>query len=298
MKANEKMAESKTPLTANQVIADLDRRYQLMMTMEPDLQLFREIHDYVGVIEDTHGLSGHFLYEEFTKWQEIQKLIDSRQGIRHEGVFTIFRELYFWPVFDELWQVYGAIRTLKRKVEEDGRPETGMRFAMLLEEFAVEDKPTPENHFLLRKDRYKNWLRFTHPIVIEACKTWLDNPQGIEKRQIISLDSSGVLTIGSYKISLNLRSEKTNAFYLMEKLLEQADHLDDRFYYDELLIDVNDDPKSESGWKKYYRAAKDIYEKIDNQTDGAVRDFILFSSGKNGWIQINSRYLPSPEDTG
>lgn len=157
------MAQSETPPTADQVIADLERRYQLMMTMEPDLQLFREIHGYVKTVANTHGLEGHFLYEEFAKWQEIKKKVLTAPDLDREAMLTTLHELHFWPVYDELWQVYGAVETLLRKIEDGSRPETGTRFAMLLTEFAIDDKPMPDNHFLLRKDRYKNWLRFTHP---------------------------------------------------------------------------------------------------------------------------------------
>jgi hypothetical protein len=208
LKATENMAESSTFPPAKEVIKNLERRYQLMMTMEPDLQLFREIHGYIKVVESTHGLHGHFLYEPYEQWHLLRAEIRRTNDIDRSSVEETLHEFYFWPIYDELWQVYGAVETFMHILEKDTKPETGRRFAMQLTDFALDGFMEQDNHFNRRKDRYKNWLRFVHPILIDACNKNLSHPNIEAIKHTRLNEEDGILQIGNHLIRLNLRTYK------------------------------------------------------------------------------------------
>jgi hypothetical protein len=120
------------------------------------------------------------------------------------------------------------------------------------------------------------------------------NPEEIKpEEEILSLDfnpQTGILYFRNKEIEMSIRKDKTNAHYILDYIFGSEEGLDCEFDYSEIaegaFKEEYDDNKS---WKKYYRACKDIQEKVREATE--IKDFLDIKSGKTGWVKINEKYL-------
>lgn len=91
---------------------------------------------------------------------------------------------------------------------------------------------------------------------------------------------------------MNLKTEKTYAHEMLEKLFATPTALKEGLHFDEIMLDPTDDFTDEKTWKKYNHACEDIENKIAKQTGNRFSDFLSHNTGKNGRVRINPLYLP------
>lgn len=88
------------------------------------------------------------------------------------------------------------------------------------------------------------------------------------------------------EIRISLKNDKTNAHYILEHIFKSND-LNQQFPFSEIAEDTF--KENNDNWRKYYRACKDINNKVYKITK--IDDFLEFSSGKTAWVKINEKYL-------
>ena len=88
------------------------------------------------------------------------------------------------------------------------------------------------------------------------------------------------------EIHISLKNDKTNAHYILEHIFK-SDDLRQQFPFSEIAEDTF--KENNDNWRKYYRACKDINDKVYKATK--IDDFLEFSSGKTAWVKINEKYL-------
>ncbi|HOX10817.1 MAG TPA: hypothetical protein P5323_04045 [Candidatus Moranbacteria bacterium] len=88
------------------------------------------------------------------------------------------------------------------------------------------------------------------------------------------------------EIHISLKNDKTNAHYILEHIFKSKD-LSQQFPFSEIAEDTF--KETNDNWRKYYRACKDINDKVYKATK--IDDFLEYSSGKTAWVKINEKYL-------
>ena len=97
-----------------------------------------------------------------------------------------------------------------------------------------------------------------------------------------------ILYLNSQAIEISKKNEKTNAHYILEHIFNSPDGLSQQFSFWEIAEDTFKDEDYDKP-RKYYRACKDIQEKVRDIT--GIKDFLDCKSGRKGWVQINKKYL-------
>jgi hypothetical protein len=109
----------------------------------------------------------------------------------------------------------------------------------------------------------------------------------------LSFDSEdSILTINNYKIRIRRQKNENNAHSVLKHIFENGSN--QQFFYSELLEDILGIKEfSKTDWKKIERACKDIQEKVQKDTNFQINDFLDYSTGIKGSVQIQRKYLVS-----
>ena len=162
----------------------------------------------------------------------------------------------------------------------------------------INDKVIKENKWLnfsfLSKQSYyilyidNSFFDFFDKVKLQLVKTdKISNTKKLISHKLSFDTDKSILYFSGYKISITLKNDKPNAHYILEHIFNAEDGLDQKYSYLEIAEDTFKDDYEK--WKKYYRACKDIKQKVLNTT--GVNDFLKFSSGESGWVKINDKYL-------
>lgn len=113
-------------------------------------------------------------------------------------------------------------------------------------------------------------------------KTWFD-----EERSILHINGK--------RVKINIQDKITNAHKILKYIfITNKNNLEDDFFYSEIAEDEFgelDYKNRKNNWQTYYTACLKIQEKIQKQTDNNIYDFLKFSTGKTGKININKKYI-------
>lgn len=97
------------------------------------------------------------------------------------------------------------------------------------------------------------------------------------------------LTGKEIKISIK-QNDRTNGHYILQHIFTAKEDLKQQYPYAEIAEDTFKSEYIEKNeWKKYYRACIDINEKARKQA--GIDDFLIFTTGRTGWAQVNEKYL-------
>ncbi len=117
---------------------------------------------------------------------------------------------------------------------------------------------------------------------LDDSKTWFD-------------DKKSVLYIKGQKIYINKQERTTNAHKILKYIfVVNKDNLTDDFFYSEIAADEFGEYEYKSrknNWKRYNRACQYINDKISEQTNKMIDDFLVYSTGRKGKVKITPKYL-------
>lgn len=109
----------------------------------------------------------------------------------------------------------------------------------------------------------------------------------------LSLDfnsQKSILYFRNFEIKITLKNDKPNAHYILDYIFNDEEGLGKEFPFSEISEDkFKDDYDAGNYWRKCYRACEDIQEKV--RKESGIEDFLIFTSGKTGWVKINEKYL-------
>jgi hypothetical protein len=108
-------------------------------------------------------------------------------------------------------------------------------------------------------------------------------------------DKKSVLYIKGQGIYINRQDKTTNAHKILKYIfIDNKNNLTDEFFYSEIAEDEFEDieyKQTNRGWEKYRIACRDIQNKVKNQTNNQIKDFLIFNTGRKGRVKINPKYL-------
>lgn len=104
------------------------------------------------------------------------------------------------------------------------------------------------------------------------------------------LDKS-VLRLNGEQILISKRSDKTDGHYVLEYIFYKAPYgIGSPSDYTEILKDQFTGHAGK--WRKCLRACEDVQDKVFKHTQGKIPDFLTFSTGGTGAVQITPKYIP------
>jgi len=110
------------------------------------------------------------------------------------------------------------------------------------------------------------------------------------KKTDLSLDfdtNKSVLSFRGYKVKISLKGDINNAHLVLEHLFTAEAGLNHRYPYWEIA--ENTFKEDFYNWRRYWRACKDIQEKVRKKT--GIEDFLKLTTGESGSVCINEKYL-------
>ncbi len=109
-----------------------------------------------------------------------------------------------------------------------------------------------------------------------------DIPRGV------SFDcEKSILKIGDKLVHIQQKNDKPNSHYILEYIFENPDGLEAKSYYSEIIDDKFHDEHLIQ--RSMWRACEAINAKVSKQA--GISNFLLITSGKTGYVQINPEYL-------
>lgn len=116
----------------------------------------------------------------------------------------------------------------------------------------------------------------------------------VSKRTVkpLSFDvEKSTLHLTGKKIEISIKKNgRTNGHYILLHLFTSEEGLEQLYHYAEIAEDTfKSEYEEKTAWKKYYRSCEDINEKIRKQT--GIDDFLIFTTGRTGWVKVNEKYL-------
>ncbi len=113
-------------------------------------------------------------------------------------------------------------------------------------------------------------------------KTWFD-------------DKKSILYIKEQKIYINKQDKTTNAHKILKYIfIDNKDNLQDDFFYSEIAEDEFGELEYKgktNNWKKYNRTCQYINDKIREQSNNSIIDFLIYNTGSKGRVKLNKKYL-------
>lgn len=153
------------------------------------------------------------------------------------------------------------------------------------------DDPMPEAD----KWEYGHFMNKVYKKVIPFLE--INNNQDVEEIKVKSYDETNkILNIGNYKIQIAKNEGNNNAHELMAYIfIDNKDNLKDKFYYSEIaekrFEDDNYKDKGKKAHEPYSGACDRINERIKDQTDGKIKEFLIKNYSSKGHVQVNPDYL-------
>lgn len=186
----------------------------------------------------------------------------------------------FWMSYSDLEMIHDVMDEFKA-----GKTKERTEFDRLCQDFSEPySEEILELAFKVVNCHVFNWLdqeSFFNERAKDE-KTWFD-------------DKNSILYIKGEKICINRQDKTTNAHKILKHLfITNKDNLDDNFFYSEIAFDEFEDmeyKQEKDGWRKYYDCCVDINNKILKGTKKSVENFLIFNSGKRGYLKINQEYL-------
>jgi hypothetical protein len=108
-------------------------------------------------------------------------------------------------------------------------------------------------------------------------------------------EKKSILFIKGQKIYINKQERMTNAHKILKYIfIDNKDNLKDNFFYSEIAEDEFGEleyKERKNNWKKYNRTCQYINDKIREQTNNTIVEFLKYNTGSKGKVKINKKYL-------
>ena len=186
----------------------------------------------------------------------------------------------FWVYYSNLEIIHGKMKTIKKcKLCDKSKFDNLCR--------------------LFSKPYSKEMLELSFKVINSNVFDQLDQKcfldEGKKDGETYFEEKKSVLYIKGQKILINRQDKITNAHKILKYIfIDNKKNLEDDFFYSEIAeneFNELDYKERKNNWRTYFRACQDINEKILNQTNELIKDFLEFNTGKKGKASINKKYL-------
>lgn len=108
-------------------------------------------------------------------------------------------------------------------------------------------------------------------------------------------EKKSILFIKGQKVYINKQERMTNAHKILKYIfIDNKNNLKDNFFYSEIAEDEFGEleyKERRNNWKKYNRTCQYINDKIREQTNNTIIEFLKYNTGSKGKVKINKKYL-------
>jgi len=243
-------------------------------------QKFVIVYKYIRLL-NTESLTKDVLqriFDETSKTIGTPELseLDEDRFLTVKGDLLFSRE--FWIYYENLEIIHGNLKKMKTCKLRDKK-----EYKKLLKLFS---KP-----YSLKV------LALSFEIVNSQIFDHLDQESFFSKRdgQTWFDEKKSILHVRGKSIRINKTTIISNAHKLLHHIfITNKKNLGDDFYYSEIASDefgeIDYSGKS-SNWKRYHHSCNQINQKIVEQTNGQIKDFLVFNTGKRGSVKINKAHI-------
>jgi hypothetical protein len=102
-------------------------------------------------------------------------------------------------------------------------------------------------------------------------------------------NKKSLLYIKDYKIKISRSPELSLDHYILDVIFQNEDK-DEDVYFKDVAKHMGEDYDKSEDWRKFYRACKLLNEKVQNDTDNKIINFIEFHGGNTAYCKINPDY--------
>lgn len=96
------------------------------------------------------------------------------------------------------------------------------------------------------------------------------------------------LNIGNYKITISRRDNPNYGHFILHHIFTSPEGLNEEFPYKEIWKETINDSMKDFNGRSYFRACGEIQNKIREDTNFTINDFLIFNSIR---VKINPKYL-------
>ncbi len=203
---------------------------------------------------------------------------DENEFLKVKGDVILSRE--FWTYYSNLEIIHGKMKQIQQCQLAD-KPE----FEQLSKLFS---KPYSEKMLTLSFEVVNSEI-FNR--LDQACFYLEDE----KENETYFDEEKSLLFIKGQKIIISKHDKITNAHKILKHIfITNKDNLTDDFFFAEIAMDEFGEMNykdNDQGWEKYRVICRFIKEKIIKQTNGKIKDFIIYNTGKQGRVKLNKKYL-------
>jgi hypothetical protein len=161
-----------------------------------------------------------------------------------------------------------------------------------------------------KKYVYKNRLAKIHErvLILLKNKEFFETPEPVQALQASQVKESrpryrkikpphydadsGCLYVMDFKIQIKRQAKDTYEHQILKHIfVDNEDDIEQEFDYSSIPFDHFELEEKENLWSRCRTACLAINRKVYDDTDKKVDNFLIFNTRKNGWLNINPKYL-------
>lgn len=272
---------------------ELERLVKQLHSLNDNIfDMFQVFYDYVSIIEKQPEIK-EMLKNEGSKYDKLHsKMLEeyNTKKISKEQMHILHQR----NLMTNIWFNYGYFEALK-KIMDDPKNDIAMQLPIRPIDLEIPLAP-------YRKQLHIDDFMVVH-IKIMSFLSKLEFSQvgganddvrqkgsgGIPSNQWSYNEETKILSIGNERIKISKLRSATKQAMLFEYLISNGPYQQTN-YYD---ISASAFKVDENDYKctSCLTACRSINDKIRKNTALKIDDFLDFSTGKNGWVKVNSKYI-------
>lgn len=238
-------------------------------------------------IKPTADIIGKFgmLADEVKNLDEVAKTKDAEKLKVETGLKVCYTTL-------------SAIYEVMTKVKESGSDKDN-KFLMFAKEFPLKSitvkDPISERDVLITSFQYFGIaMGAINKYLIDQIdsESFINSPAKSDDDKLDFNKDKSELNIYGVKIKIALKNDKPTDHFILEAIFANPDRTEETYFKDiaQDFIKIEEYDSSKD-WNRFRNACVRLNQKVDKSTNGKIKDFIQYSTGKTGWSKINPKYL-------
>lgn len=270
----------------------VEKMAEIMAYTEAQKTILEKIAPQMENLEmslDTNPVLPHLPF--FSKeMQASQKMMDEKKSIDSLDVNTLV------PLFlTMLLMIHDLMASLKENASKNNSKEVERQIAKAKDVSAgfSSVKVLSDKSAILSNSKFiEACLELTNKFIIDQ----IDSEEFLNKdktRQELSFnEKNSILNLYGEEIKIALKNDKPTDHFILEAIFDRKD-IGEEIDFKDIALDYikMEEYDGSTEYGKFRHACDRLNKKVDKSTNGKIKDFILYHTGKTGWCKINPKYL-------
>ena len=268
-------------------------KLELKELIKPFIEDINNFERYRIIYDFFERLSKDKKLKEIIKELKIETKTKQKSVLKKDGLFLCLKNNDL-KISSNLWLCYLSLNFIYKALNKYQKTQD-KKEKLKLEKYLDDIMSNYQNKQIFELSL---WAISNHIFDLLDKEIFLNQAQNEikEKLPLYFDEIKSLLFIQGEKIPIQIYSKPTDAHKVLKYILiDNANNLDDDFYYSEISENEFGDldyKKSQRNWERLYYACRNIQSKIKKCTKNSVDNFLIFNSGTQGKVSINSQYLP------